>query len=82
MLLDQVRTITFRGEDYEQFHGSPFDRGSADSYYGRPQDPHWWPEGTYKGTRVEAVNMSRKQMQAYYAGYAYNEEFGDKKNWG
>ena len=80
-MFDQVTKYTYRGEEFEQFHGSPFDRGSADSYYGRAQDPHWWPEGTYKGKRVEAENMTLKEMRAYYAGYAYNEEFGDKKSW-
>ncbi len=78
----QKRTINFRGEDFEQQHGSPFDRGSADSYYGRAQDPHWYPEGSYKGTRVEAQDMTLAQMRAYYAGYEYNEQFGDKKDWG
>ena len=39
-------------------HGSPSDRGSADAYYGRPYDPHYWPEGTYKGTRVSAKDMT------------------------
>ena len=34
-------------------HGSPTDRGSADRYYGRPYDPHWYPEGTGNGKRVE-----------------------------
>jgi hypothetical protein len=34
-------------------HGSPYDRGSADSYYGRPLSPHWWPNGTNKGYRIE-----------------------------
>jgi len=24
-------------------HGSPQDRGSADRYYGRPYDPHFYP---------------------------------------
>ena len=27
-------------------HGSPKDRGSADRYYGRPFEPHWYPQGT------------------------------------
>ena len=81
-MFDQVHKVEFRGEEFEQFHGSPFDRGSADSYYGRAQDPHWWPEGTYKGQRVEAQDMSLAQMRAYFAGYAYNEQFGDKKDWG
>ena len=40
--------------DWLEGHGSPSDRGGADAYYGRPYDPHYWPEGTYKGTRVSA----------------------------
>ena len=69
-------------QNYDQSHGGPFDRGSADSYYGRPRDPHYWPEGTYKGTRVEAKDMTPAQIEAYNAGYDYNEQFGDKKDWG
>ncbi len=80
--IDQVTIIEFRGEKYEQQHGNPFDRGSADSYYGRPEDPHWYPEGTYKGTRIESENMTMAELRAYYAGYEYNEQFGDKKDWG
>lgn len=71
--------VEFRGEKFEQFHGSPFDRGQADSYYGRKQEPHHWPDGTYKGTRVESSEMTLKQLRAYFAGYAHNEQFGDKK---
>ena len=33
-------------------HGGPFDRGGADSYYGRPINPHWWPNGTGHGTAI------------------------------
>ena len=69
-------------EKFDQTHGSPFDRGSADSYYGREIDPHWWPEGTYNGRRREMVEMSAEEVQAYLAGYEWNEKFGDKKDWG
>lgn len=82
MLAQEVETVEFRGEKFEQFHGSPFDRGSADSYYGRPEDPHWYPNGTYNEPKVCSEDMTLKQMRAYYAGYAYNEQFGDKKDWG
>lgn len=81
IVVDQVTKIEFRGESFEQTHGNPFDRGSADSYYGRPEDPHWYPEGSYKGTRVESQDMSMAELRAYYAGYEYNELSGDKKNW-
>lgn len=69
-------------QKYDQTHGSPFDRGSADSYYHRPRNPHYWPEGTYKGEQVTKEQMTPAQIQAYLAGYQWNEQFGDKKDWG
>ena len=68
-------------EKFDQTHGGPFDRGTADSYYGREIDPHWWPEGTYIGRRREMAEMSAEEVQAYLAGYEYNEKFGEKKAW-
>lgn len=80
-MFDQVTKIEFRGEEFEQFHGSPFDRGSADSYYGRPQNPHWYPNGTGNEPRIPSEEMSMKELRAYFAGYEYNEKFGDKKDY-
>jgi hypothetical protein len=60
-------------------HGSLFDRGSADSYYGRPQEPHWYPEGSYNGNIVTALTPA--EVQEYLAGYDHNEQFGGKKSW-
>jgi hypothetical protein len=54
---------------YDTEHGSPYDRGSADAYYGRQKDPHWWPEGTYHGNRVSCLDMTATQIEAYLAGY-------------
>lgn len=68
-------------QNYDQRHGSPFDRGSADSYYGRPRNPHWWPQGTGHGDRIDQSQMTNEEIQAYLAGYQYNEQFGDKKSW-
>ena len=65
--------------DYTPKHGGPLDRGSADRYYGRPFDPHYWPEGTYKGTRVEEADMTVDQIEEYT--YGYNSE-NDRKDWG
>jgi hypothetical protein len=62
-----------------ELHGGLFDRGSADSYYGRPRDPHWYPEGSYNGVKV--TNLNPIEIQAYMAGYDYNEQYGDKKSW-
>lgn len=66
-------------EQYDKSHGSFFDRGSADSYYNRPRDPHRGGVGGLSGERIEAVREA--DIHAYDAGYDYNEEFGDKKSW-
>ena len=60
-------------------HGSPQDRGSADRYYHRPFDPHWWPQGTGKGTRIEMVDMDSEQIVEYTYGFNHEE---DRKDWG
>ena len=63
-------------------HGSPYDRGGADSYYGRSIDPHHWPDGTYKGKRIEQSQMTLPQVKEYYLGYYDNESAGNFKDWG
>ena len=60
-------------------HGSPQDRGSADRYYGRPYNPHYYPSGTGKGIRIEFAQMTDEQVVEYDYGFD-NEE--DRKNWG
>ena len=60
-------------------HGSLFDRGSADSYYGRPQTPHYGGVGGDSGPRVEVTDS--KSVAEYRAGYHHNEQHGDKKDY-
>lgn len=72
----------FEGRKYNVEHGEPFDRGAADSYYGRSFDPHWYPQGSYNGEKIVESEMSDDEVQAYRDGYDYNETFGDKKDWG
>jgi len=55
-MFDQPNRFTFRGETYVVHHGDPFDRGSADSYYGRPRDPHRGGVGGDSGPRVSQLN--------------------------
>lgn len=74
--------VEFEGKVYDTVHGGPFDRGSADSYYGRTPNPHYWPEGTGNGIRVEKIDMTPEEIEAYYAGFNENEQFGERKNWG
>ena len=78
-LAHEAELVEFNNKKYSQEHGSPFDRGAADSYYGRGQQPHWYPNGTGNEPRITA--LSDEELDAYYAGYAYNERFGDKKQW-
>jgi hypothetical protein len=67
-------------EHFDKSHGSFFDRGSADSYYGRGRTPHRGGVGGDSGPRKDAVTAA--ELEAYHAGYDYNEEYGDKKDWG
>jgi hypothetical protein len=81
MIVDQKQTQEFQGITYDASHGSPFDRGSADSYYGRAQNPHKYPNGTGNSPRIEQEAMTIQEMREYYKGYEYNELYGDKKNY-
>ena len=66
-------------EYYDQRHGGCFDRGSADSYYGRMIDPHYYKGGTSTSERV--TDLTDDERDAYMAGYEWNELYGDKKSW-
>lgn len=75
-------TVAFNGKTHDVVHGNPFDRGSADSYYGRGRDPHWYPNGTGREPRIPMNMMSAEEINEYHEGYDYNEQYGDKKDWG
>lgn len=66
---------------YDQRHGGPFDRGSADSFYGRGYGPHYFEGATYNSKKYSEDEMTAEQLEAYTAGYEWNELYGDKKNW-
>ena len=68
-------------ERYDQRHGGPFDRGAADSYYNRGRDPHYFEGATYSSPRCSQAGMTAEEIEAYNAGYDWNEELGDKKDW-
>jgi hypothetical protein len=68
-----------RGPQFNRDHGSLYDRGSADSYYGRVPEPHWWTEGTHRGEKVTDLNLL--EIAEYMAGYQHNEQFGHKKDY-
>ena len=57
----------------DETHGSPFDRGSAASWYGRERTPHFYPHGTYNGKAVTEYEMSPQEIEAYNRGFDENE---------
>lgn len=65
---------------YDHRHGGPYDRGQADSYYGRPRTPHCYRGAPYGSERV--TYLTGDDLAAYHAGYDDNERNGDKKDWG
>ena len=71
----------YNGKTYDDRHGGPFDRGSADSYYGRPFRPHYFTGATYSTEEVIPAEGTA-EYDAYEAGFMYNEMNGDKKDWG
>ena len=83
--------FTYKGIDYDVTfnksetvrHGGPFDRGSADSYYHRGLQPHYYVGASITSERVEKDDMTRQELLEYYAGFEYNETVNqDWKDWG
>jgi hypothetical protein len=78
--LDPTR-FEFNEVCYDERHGGPWDRGSADSWYDRPRRPHYFVGDTYNSAEVTIENMTNAEIDAYHSGYDFNEKYGDKKVW-
>lgn len=76
---DEVFRILKGWQWNRERHGCLFDRGSADSYYGRGPSPHYGGVGGDSGETVTLLNT--EEIAEYMAGYRYNEKFGEKKNY-
>jgi hypothetical protein len=76
MIAEQTRSAY-----YDQRHGGPYDRGAADSYYNRGYNPHYFVGDSYNSPRITLEQMTPAEITAYTAGYRYNEELGDHKEW-
>jgi len=76
MLLEQSQSVY-----YNERHGGPYDRGQADSYYGREYNPHYFTGASFNSTRIELADMSAQEIIAYTAGYRDNEANGNKKEY-
>lgn len=62
-------------------HGGPWDRGSADSYYQRGIDPHFFVGATYSSERVDITDSNSVEYKEYMLGYEDNERIGNHKEW-
>jgi len=58
-------------------HGGAYDRGSADKYYGRDFNPHYFVGDSLVSEYVN--NLTAEEYDAYKRGYI---ETTDTKNWG
>ena len=63
-------------------HGSPYDRGSADAYYRRSRQPHYYNGPTYNSDRIKQGLMTAEEIAEYNLGYNEQVASGDFKDWG
>ena len=66
----------------DERHGGPFDRGTADSYYGRGYNPHYFVGDSYNSPRIEMAQMSADEIIAYTVGFKDNELANNFKDLG
>jgi hypothetical protein len=81
MNTDMIESTELPEVVYSERHGGPYDRGSADSYYGRGFNPHYFVGDTYSSPKVEMKDMTPEEIAAYTKGYDDNEEAGAFKDW-
>ena len=67
---------------YDERHGGPFDRGTADSHYGREYNPHYFVGDTYNSPRIDLAQMTAAEITAYTAGFNINQQAQDFKDLG
>lgn len=67
--------------EYDQRHGGPYDRGSADAYYRRDFRPHYFAKDTYSSEEI-LPEQGTPEYIAYTRGYMDTVASGDFKDWG
>lgn len=77
--LGRMSPADIRAAKKRKRHGGPYDRGSADAYYGRPFAPHYFEGDTYSSPKIEAADMTPAEIADYRAGF---EEEDDMKDFG
>jgi len=63
---------------YDRRHGGPYDRGSADRYYHRSYNPHYYKGATATSELVPMEEMTVEEIVAYTKGF---DEETDRKDW-
>lgn len=59
--------------------GGPYDRGSADRYYGRPFNPHYYTGvDSMAMERVNERQMTQEELREYAEGW---EQETERKEW-
>ena len=69
-------------EDQNQRSGSPYHRGSADAYYQRGFNPHYYTGAVQKSLRVSRKDMTPAEVAEYREGYDAQVASGEKKDYG
>jgi len=86
LILDQSKPAyivkNFQTQVYDDRPGSPYDRGQADCYYGRPARPHYYLGATYTTDRVDEDGMYPDEIAAYMQGFDDQYASGIFKSWG
>jgi len=60
----------------DKTHGSPYDRGSADAYYRRSRDPHY-----YDHQAIRHTELDDEQQSDYELGYSEQISSGNFKDY-
>jgi len=65
--------LLIENDGMDRKHNSLYDRGAADSYYGRRQEPHYY----IGSSRI--TDLTEEQIAEYRAGHFENTDY---KDWG
>jgi hypothetical protein len=82
IILNNILEYDMREQFNRERNGSLYDRGRADSYYGRLPEPHWYPAGTHKSQPICELHLTDEEIAEYMLGYKENTEAGNFKDWG
>jgi hypothetical protein len=71
--------MTDQSKPNKHRHRGPYDRGSADAYYGRSYSPHYYVDESFHAAKITRDQMTPEQIAEYREGY---EQEGSSKDWG